>query len=384
MEIKIDKTLTIKELVAELHKLGIANITERRIRDWKEELLLPPFDETGKGFGKGKGKACSRWRNKHSVIEQALWVYRLRRIYRYTDELYFPLWLLNFPIPTELVRESLIAQLEHFRDIFETEAVKKLGKVEPYERTNGIVEDFIGDLVFNWIKKEKFPEIFGTPQEVVEVPMNIFFNSHYKLDDIGFEDGLSALGGWKEVFETQIMPLLSKGLEDDSETLRKPIAPSGIEIIFGNAAFFQEHLSVPNLLRFVNEASDDDFQQIQLDMQIVRSLVDGLGRTISIMMKDLKDFLELDLDSLLPILFTFGNLLVLTDIAMRRKGWSERFNFARGEIIKKIKEDFDKVSEEALQKQSPQLAKAFKKGLKTLKKNINDLISVKMQIPQNC
>jgi hypothetical protein len=377
-------TLTIKELITELHKLGFTDINERRLRDWKDELLLPNFDEAGQGFGKGKGKAPSRWRNKRSVIEQAVWVYRLRRVYRYTEELYFPLWLLNFPIPVELVRESLIAQLEHFRVMFETEAVKKLGKVEAYERTNGIVEDFIGDLVFNWIKKDKFPEIFGTPQAVVEVPMNIFFNSNYELDDVGFEDGLSALEGWKEAFETEIMPLLAKGLEDDSKTVRNPIAPSGIEMIFENAAVIQEYLSVPNLLKSVSEASEEDFHQTQLDMQVVRSIVDGLGRTVSIMMKDLNDFLEVGLESLLPVLFTFGNLLVLTDIAMRRKGWSERFNWARGEIIKKVKEDFDKVSEETLLRQDPQVAGAFKKGLKTLKKNIDNLVLVRMQTPQNC
>lgn len=366
MKAKENKSLTLKELVAVLHKLGLTDVKERRIIDWKEKSLLPPFDAPGRGLGKGKGKEAGRWGSRRLVIEQAVWIYRLLRIYRYAGNIYLPLWMLGFSVPIKFVREDLTSSLKSLIKLFEKDNVKAGTTEDEKEDT---LEDYIGDLVFKQINTRKIPEIFRMPLEVAEIPINIFFNPDYKIDDGGFEDGVSSLAEWKETFEQEIMPQFTKGLIDNSEIPTKPIEPAGIELFFENAAFFQQHLSVPRLRQCVCEASEEDFLQVQEDMKVVQSIAEGFSRFISIMMKNIADFDVAAWDQMLRLFFQFSNLIVLADISMRRSGWSERLNWARGEIIKKVREDFNEETEKALLKESPAFANAIDKGIKVVSKN---------------
>lgn len=373
--------ITQKELLRRLHRLGYNDVTERRITDWKNKGLLPPFDRRGIGLGKGKGKTESIWTNGREIVERAVWVHRLLAIYRHSDTLHFPLWMLGYPVPAELVRAALLEPLDGISEAFQTEAVEKLEIVEPLERKNGMIEDYIEDLAENWVRKEKFAELLGIPQEVIEATMNIFFNPDYNLSDLGFEDGDNQLAVWKNHVNNEILPVLTNGF-DESQDAPKPIRPEGIELVFAQPEFFQERLSVAALRAAVIEASEEDFHNIQEDLQVVRTVVGPMGEMIATLMKHARVQQLPTLQDVLPDLFRITNLLVLVDLSMRRHGLGPQLDHARDEVTKKFQEDFRQVTEEALAETGPELADALKKGLKKLRKNWKTLVSRNAQIAQ--
>jgi hypothetical protein len=239
MKHKTEKTLAQKELVNILNKLGF-DINERKIDDWKAKTLLPPFDLIGSGLGKGKGRENSLWKDRRSIIEQAIWVYRLMRVYHNAQRIYLPLWILGHSVPVELVRTALFEPLEGATRSLQEEAISNLEQVESYERVDGIVEDFIGDLVFKWVSTEQFAKTIKAPQPIIEAAMNIFFNKDYELNDTEFEEGKIALSGWKKK-EEEIKTVLLEGLETDKDVRSNTLDPNGIELLFNNAQFIQEY-----------------------------------------------------------------------------------------------------------------------------------------------
>lgn len=373
--------ITQKALVSRLHRLGYRDVTERRIIDWKKKGLLPQFDRRGAGLGKGRGKAEGAWANGREIVERAVWVHRLLAIYRYSDSLHLPLWMLGYSVPAELIRPVLREPLDGIAEMFQTEAVSKLERVESYDRKDGIIEDYIGDLSHDWIRKEKFAEILGIPQDVIEAAMNIFFNPDYDLADLGFEEGNRQLTVWKNRVDNEIMPVLSNGFDEGSDT-PAPIRPEGIELLFSQPGFFQEHLSVEALRKAVTDASEHDLQNVQEDLQVVRTVVEPLGEMIVTLMKHAKIQRLPTLQDILPDLFRIANLLVLIDLSMRRHGLGAQLDQARAEVTKKFQEDFSQVTEEYLAETGPELADAFKKGVKKLRKNWKVLLSEKAQISQ--
>lgn len=374
--------LTQRGLLRRLHRLGYGDVTDRRITDWKNKGLLPHYDCRGSGLGKGKGKAKSSWADGRAIIERAVWVYRLMAIYRSSESAYLPLWVLGYPVPKELVRGALLEPLENIAEMFEVEAVGTLEVVEPYERKDGIIEDYIGDLSHDWIRKEKFTEILGIPQEVIEATMNIFFNPEYDLKDLGFEEGNQQLAVWKNRVNTEIMPALAKGLEEENSQNIPPVRPDGIEILFSQPAFFQEHLSVEALSKVVTNASEEDFRDVQEDLQILRTIIEPMGEMIATLMKHTGIGRLPTLDEVLPDLFRLANLLVLVDLSMRKRGLGPQIDYVKMEAAKKVQEDFSQVTEEALASIGPDIADAFKKGFKKLRKNWTALVAAKERISQ--
>ncbi len=375
--------LTQKALVRRLQRLGYRDVTERRITDWKSKGLLPAFDCHGAGLGKGKGKAESTWTNGRGIVVRAVWIHRLLAIYRNSESLHLPLWMLGYKVPMELVRAALLEPLEGIAEMFQTEAVGKLEVVEPYERKEGIIEDYIGDLSHDWTRKEKFAELFGIPQEVIETTMNILFNPDYDLADLGFEDGNRQLAVWKNHVNNEIMPVLSNGFDGRQDT-PEHIRPEGIELLFSQPGFFQDRLSIEALRKAVTDASESDFQDIQEDLQVVRILVEPMGEMIVTLMRHAKIQRLPTLEDVLPDVFRIANLLVLVDLSMRRHGLGAQLDHARAEVTKKFQEDFSQVTEEALAETGPELADAFKKGFKKLRKNWKALLSEKARISHVC
>lgn len=371
--------LTQKALVSRLHRLGYRDVTDRRITDWKNKGLLPPFDRGGAGLGKGKGKAESTWKNGRAIVERAVWVHRLLSIYRNAESLHLPLWMVGFEVETELVRSALLEPLKGIAKMFETEAIDKLEIVEPLERRDGMIEDYIGDLAEHWVRKEKFAELLGIPQEVVEAAMNIFFNPDYDLADLGFEEGNRQLAVWKDRVNNQIMPVLSNGFEECKDT-SQPIRPEGIELVFSQPSVFQERLSIKALRKAVADASEADFQSIQEDLQVLRTVIEPMGEMIVTLMRHAKIQRLPTMLDVLPDLFRVANLLVLVDLSMRRHGLGPQLDHARTEVTKKFREDFSQVTEQELAKIGPELGDAFKKGFKKLKKNWRILLSERAKI----
>lgn len=376
---KKEVELTQKALVGRLHKLGYRDVTDRRITDWKNKGLLPPFDRGGAGLGKGKGKAESTWTNGRAIVGRAVWVHRLMSIYRNAESLHLPLWMVGYEVETELVRAALLEPLEGVAEMFETEAIDKLEIVEPLERKDGMIEDYIGDLAEDWVRKEKFAELLGIPQEVVETAMNIFFNPDYDLGDLGFEDGNRQLKVWKNRVNNEIFPVLTNGFEE-SKNDPKPIHPEGIELVFSQPGFFQERLSIKALRNAVADASEAEFQSVQEDLQVLRTVVEPMGEVIATLMKHARIQKLPTLFDVLPDLFRVANLLVLVDLSMRRHGLGPQIDHARTGATKKFQEDFSQVTEQELAKIGPELGDAFKKGFKKLKKNLRILLSARAKI----
>jgi hypothetical protein len=53
-------SLTQDELLAELHRRGYDDVTERQIADWRRKELLPPFDVIGGGGVAAAGGSAAR------------------------------------------------------------------------------------------------------------------------------------------------------------------------------------------------------------------------------------------------------------------------------------------------------------------------------------
>lgn len=371
--------LTQKALVSRLHKLGYRDVTERRIADWKHKGLMPAFDCRGAGLGKGKGKAEGTWADGREIVERAIWVHRLLAIYRNSESLHLPLWVLGYGVPVELVRAALTEPLEGIAKMFEIEANSKFERVEAYERKDGIIEDYIGDLSHDWVRKEQFAEIIGIPQEVIEATMNIFFNPDYDVRDLGFEDGKLQLAEWNKRLSNEIVPILSNGFDARSNP-QSPIRPDLIETVFSHPGFFQQRLSVEALRKVVIEASEHDFQNIQQDLQIVRTVVVQLGKMIVTLMNHAKLRRLPTLQDVLPDLFRIANLLVLVDLSMRRHGLGQQLDDARTEVTKRFQDDFSQVTEEELAIAGPVLREAVKKGIKELRNKWTTLLSERAHI----
>lgn len=371
--------LTQKGLVRRLHRLGYRDITERRIADWKNKGLLPKFNRRGAGLGKGKGKAESTWTEERSIVERAVWIHRLLELYRSSESLHLPLWILGYEVPFGLVRAALLGPLEQIAEMFEVEALSKLEGVETYERKDGIIEDYIGDLSHDWVRKEKFAGLLGIPQEVIEATMNIFFNPDYDLKDLGFEDGFRQFAIWKQHINDEIVPAVSLGV-DAGEDIPAPMRPEGVELVFTQPTFFQERLSVDALRDAVSVASEDDFLNVQEDLKVVRIVTGPIGEMFVTLMNHAKIRPLPTLHDVLPDVFRIANLLVLIDLSMRRHGFGPKLDHARVEVTRKFQEDFSEITEDALAHIGPEIGGAFRTVFKKLRKNWRTLLTEKAQI----
>lgn len=150
--------------------------------------------------------------------------------------------------------------------------------------------------------------------------------------------------------------------------------------MFEQPGFFQDRLSVAALREAVMDASDEDLETIQEDLQVVRTVVGPMGEMIATLMKHAGVHPLPTLQDVLPDLFRISNFLVLADLSIRRHGWGPQLDHARAGVTKKFQEDFSEVTEEALAEIGPELGVAFKKGFKKLRKNWETLISERGEI----
>lgn len=139
------KYLTETELVLELEKAGFKTVSKRAVGDWRREGLLPDFDVNGRGRGKGLGRTESVWRHPDSVIERAKWISRMRAAGIGYEDLHLNLWMLDYDVHLEDVRDSLLEPLVVRIEMLEAEAQEFRGKWQLNERTQGIIEDVISD-----------------------------------------------------------------------------------------------------------------------------------------------------------------------------------------------------------------------------------------------
>jgi hypothetical protein len=146
MSDKIVESLTQKALVAEMHRLGHYDVTERQVADWRRNDLLRPFDALGKGRGQHRGRECSSWSNGEAVLNQALWVRELIQIYGSVEDVYLPLWVLGYLVPLERVREALGTPLDEM-------AHSIAEAIESKSRATGEIEDLIEEAAYHNVEE---------------------------------------------------------------------------------------------------------------------------------------------------------------------------------------------------------------------------------------
>jgi len=133
--------LTEDELVGKLLELGYTDVTKRRVATWRAKEIIPSFDVIGGGRGQSLGRESSGWSNGDIIVEQAAEAYGLLKTYRTLDDLYFPLWVLGYPVPLGHIREALSRPLEPTLEFIQAEG-----------GTRGELEDEIGDQAFKFVQ----------------------------------------------------------------------------------------------------------------------------------------------------------------------------------------------------------------------------------------
>lgn len=371
MKQRQQQKLTENDLILELEKAEIEGITKRAIGDWRRVGLLPDFDINGRGRGKGLGRTESFWENPDAVIEQTIWLYRMRSVGIKNEDLHLNLWMLNYGIHPEDVRDSLLEPLVRRIEMLELEA----GELqEKCDRTDNLIEDVINEGVLEAISNMlSSPIAFMTmPPEVLEAVANIFLNPEYDLDDFSFADSFEALEEWenkaqrfeKEMFEAE-------GLEVKKSTNQTQTIFNFLD----NADFIQQHFSLHQIEKAVRECSHKDLAEVQNDMQIIAKIIMIFARVVRKIMPHIQ-FLPDDscsTDQFLPMLFNLGELLVLADISLRHNGYSETINWVRGQVLNKIEEEFSRTARKELEQSAPAIGQALTHTFEIVERRLTQL-----------
>lgn len=339
-----DGYLTQDELVAELRRCGYEDATARRVAAWRGHDLLPPFDRIGGGHGRSQGRERNSWLDGETVINQALWICELLPGYRSLDDLHTPLWMLGYPVPLEHVRRALGEPLDSITRMF-----MEVGSA-------GELEDLIGDAAYDYAREmaRAGAKLFEVPQAVMEAALNLIFNEGYDLSDAPFEDGVSALEEFdRKTSEEQSAMLAARGVEP-SETRRG----GSLGNLFRYAPFIKECLSVPRLKQAVDESTEEDWLAVERDVDLLREMALIAHRMFRILFRDLDPKYDEPPASALRPLFTCGKLIVLADLSLRRRGYSEMINAYLPVAAAYVREKCDEKLEQDLAEISPAVASA--------------------------
>lgn len=370
---KRNKILTQNNLVNLLQQKGFDTVNVRLISEWRRRELIPAFDVTGSGRGKSKGREESGWSNPHLIINQTLWILRLRELYRTLDELYFPLWTLGYTVPINRVREALCEPLEFMVEDF-NELVNQLKPfLEPdTKRTDGLIEDIINDVVsMSPFLENLYPfNKVELPVGALEAGMNIFFNPDYRLNDIGFRYGVVDYNNWKK----KVRKLESElQLPEKTEPSLSAQKEDSLDLIFKYAPFIKEHFSLHHLHELMEDCTDEDLAKVRYDMVTLAQSTTTLWEVLQILMKDVREDFKPPVDSLLPTLFSFGKLIVWLDISLRQIGYADLIDSVRIKIPTVIREELIEEKKLQMAEISPQIAEALEQGILKLEESFTNL-----------
>lgn len=370
------KQLTENGLKVELDKLGLDSISKRKLAEWRKEALLPDFDTPGRGRGKGQGITESIWEQPELVIEQAKWIQRMRAVGIPHEDFHLNLWILDYSIHPEDVRDTLLEQLEDYIEMLKFEAKKLQDKWQLNERTDGIFEDVINDgatAAHSSIGKTPI-EPLAIPQEALEALANIFLNPSYNLDHFNLEAIISELEGWSEIthkFGTELFKGLGEEIENDKKHIESFI------FMLQNAAFIQRHFSLYQVERAVRECTREDLAEVQADLRILTKIVMIFGGAIGTILPHIKTAVEFSFntDAFLSALFQFAECFILADISLRHNGYSHLINQVRGEVLDKIEEEFSEKMRKDLEQSAPVIGKSFSQAIDLVEKRIAEFVA---------
>lgn len=341
------KTLTQDEIVAQLHELGYTDMTKRRIALWRANDLLPSFDIIGGGRGRQRGRECNAWSNGEQVLNQAAQVSELLKMYKSFDDLYLPLWMLNYPIPPKRLRDALSGPLD--------QAVRD-AEVEVDGRS--AVEDEIDDAAYQIsgaIERANM-KIFEVPPDALAALTNILMNSSYNLNDQPFQDGVEALEKWDQTFQERCTEIFGEEVGQNI-SLRRP--NDTMWTIFTHAPFINEYLTVQSLKQAVDECRDEDLEVVQRDLQVGREIVLQVKRLLTLLMPFIPGELKSTSLEDLAAIFQFGKVCIWVDLALRRSGYGWIIDALLPFTLAEIEKHFNQEMERELVKAGPQITVAI-------------------------
>jgi hypothetical protein len=371
------RQLTENELILELEKERIVGITKRTVGDWRREGLLPDFDISGRGLGKGLGRTESAWEHADLIIERARWLYRMRLAGIDKEDFHLYLWILNYDIHPEKVRDSLLDPIAGRIEMLEAEA----GELQQNcDRSNNLIEDIITEGVLEITSNmiESPIGIMSMPPEILEALCNIFLNPEYDLGDFAFAESFEALKDWEEKanrFELDVF---------ESEDVELKTSSNHAQTIFDfldNADFIKQHFSLHQIEKAVQECSHEVLAEVQKDMQIIAKFIMIFARIARKIMPHTQSPADVfySTDQFLPVLFSFGELAVLADISLRQNGYSEMINGARGKVLDKIEKEFSETVRKELEQSAPVIGQALTQTFEIVERRLAQLATISLE-----
>lgn len=326
------ESLTQDELLAELHRRGYDDVTERQIADWRRKELLPPFDVIGGGRGRRRGRERSSWSNGRLVFNQTLWVRELLQIYGSVERVRLPLWVLGYHVPLQYVREVLGEPLNEM-------AAGIAEAIENEARASGEIEDLIEEAAYQNVEEMRRAgaEALLMPQHALEAFLNVFFNQGYDLTDGAFELGAEELKEYESTMRQRCdTALAAEGLGD--ATLARQ--DSSLMDFFDRAPFIQRYFSLHQLKLAANECTDDDLRAVQRDLCHLRGMALLVRKIITIVASEVPaEYKPARADILRPIL-SVGGLLVLADLSLRRNGFAHAIDYLLPVALREFRQGF--------------------------------------------
>jgi hypothetical protein len=360
-------SLTQDDLVAELHKSGYDDVTERQIADWRRKELLPPFDVIGGGQGRQRGRARSSWSDGEAILNQALWVRELLQIYGSVESIRLPLWVLGCPVPLKRVREALGRPLAELADGI-AEAI------EDKSRASGEIEDFIEEMTYHQVEKARRAGAGGLlmPQHSLEALINVFLNQDYDLTDGAFELGTEELKEYESAMLQRQAAALTAGGLSDAYLVRKD---NRLENLFDRAPFIKQYFSLHQLKRAVDECTDNDLRAVSRDLYLLREMALVARKIITILTREVPtEYMPTRADILQPIL-SVGGILILADLSLRRNGFAQEIDYFLPEALRAFQQGFteevecqlieaSKIVPDAIETYGPMIVNSFIQELK--------------------
>jgi hypothetical protein len=339
------RSLTQQRLVAELKKRGHQDVTIRRLTDWRQKDLLPPFDSIGTGRGRGSGRKPSSWDDPQQIIDRAEWVLKLLEMFRTSEEVYLPLAMLGYSVPLYRVHRALREPLTASVNTIQAE-------VQAEAETHGDcnVEDAIGEAAYHYsqIELDSVKQL-APSQDILEAIMNIFLNPAYDLKDTPFTDAVSALEDWNQ----DLLATKFKRLSDFQKEGEVKASGRTVDNFLASAPFFQRYLSLHQLKRAVDEATENDLEAMLGDVRLLREIALIFGRMVSILSRDLPKAFKTSKAEIIPVLFGGGRLVMWADLSLRRNGFADLLDESLPKLLEELRNEFDSKLEQECAAASP-------------------------------
>jgi hypothetical protein len=335
-------SLTQDELLAELHRRGYDDVTERQIAEWRRRELLPPFDVKGGGRGRSRGRARSLWSDGKLVFDQTLKVRELLQIYGNVESVRLPLFVLGYSVPLRHVRAVLGEPLNELaQGIAEA--------VENEARAGGEIEDLIEEAASHNVEELRCAgaEVLLIPQHSLEAFLNVFVNEEYDLDDGAFELGAEELEAYESaMLERCSAALAAEGLGDIALARQD----SSLLSFFDRAPFIKKYLSVHQLKLAIDECTDEDLLAIQRDLSYLREMALLAHRIIMTLTSQMPKEYRLAMADILRPVLSIGGLLVLADLSLRRYGFGPAIDYFLPAALQEFREGItDEVERELVE-----------------------------------